>query len=413
MHGMQPDLFDAVTDAYAACETPLSNTELYSAVADRLELDEAQRNEMGLFGQAQTQHNKFHHRVRWAQQALRDQGILTRVDRGQWTLTGKKRQQLHAIKQAKAVVAMSTSLGIAICCDSIDLLSRDIIDEPIALMISSPPYPLRVARAYGNPEVKEYIDWLMKVLKPIAKRLVKGGSMAINLGNDIFVQGSPQRSTYVERLLIRCEDELGLYKMDTLMWQSNKCPGPTTWAHVNRMQLHTSYEPILWLCNSPLDCFADNRRVLQPHSERMKKLMASGGQQHHSEHGDGAYVQPVGSFGRVTEGKIPTNTLKFSNYCPEGRAVNAEARTLGLPPHAAKYPQRLAEFLIGFLSRPSDLVVDPFGGTLTSGAAAQKLGRRWVCLEQTWEYIKQGFRRFAGDEDTWVNPAFANFNPHR
>ena len=57
-------------------------------------------------------------------------------------------------------------------------------------------------------------------------------------------------------------------------------------------------------------------------------------------------------------------------------------------------PLALAEFLVGFLTAPGDLVVDPFGGWFTTAAAAEKLGRRWLSTEMMAEYAQLGASRF-------------------
>jgi len=44
-------------------------------------------------------------------------------------------------------------------------------------------------------------------------------------------------------------------------------------------------------------------------------------------------------------------------------------------------PERLLQRIIGIASNPGDLVLDSFAGSGTTGAVAQKMGRRWVMVE--------------------------------
>jgi len=60
-------------------------------------------------------------------------------------------------------------------------------------------------------------------------------------------------------------------------------------------------------------------------------------------------------------------------------------------------PSGLAEFFIKFLTKPDMLVLDPFGGSNTTGAAAEKLDRRWVVIEPNDDYIKGSRGRFSGN----------------
>jgi site-specific DNA-methyltransferase (cytosine-N4-specific) len=41
----------------------------------------------------------------------------------------------------------------------------------------------------------------------------------------------------------------------------------------------------------------------------------------------------------------------------------------------------LPDFFIRLLTRPGDLVVDPFAGTCTTAVAAEQHGRRWLVAE--------------------------------
>ena len=59
-------------------------------------------------------------------------------------------------------------------------------------------------------------------------------------------------------------------------------------------------------------------------------------------------------------------------------------------------PEKLAELLIGFMTEKDDLVVDPFGGSFTVPAVAERMGRRWVGVEQMGEYVRGGAERFRG-----------------
>jgi modification methylase len=59
-------------------------------------------------------------------------------------------------------------------------------------------------------------------------------------------------------------------------------------------------------------------------------------------------------------------------------------------------------------SRPDDLVLDPFCGTGTTGAVAQRLRRRFVGFEREREYAAAAERRIAAIEPM-AEPALATF----
>jgi site-specific DNA-methyltransferase (cytosine-N4-specific) len=57
-------------------------------------------------------------------------------------------------------------------------------------------------------------------------------------------------------------------------------------------------------------------------------------------------------------------------------------------------PIGLPSFFIKFLTERRDLVLDPFAGSNTTGAAAEQLGRRWLAIEPTFSYVRGSWGRF-------------------
>ena len=227
------------------------------------------------------------------------------------------------------------------------------------------------------------------------KRLVPGGSIAVNITNDTFDTGLPSRSLCREKFVIAMHERLGLSKMDCVIWNCpNKAPGPVQWASRQRIQLNTGYEPIYIFCNDPKLSFASNQRVLQPHTEKHLRLMRSGGEKTARVNADGAYRVRKGAYGQETKGKIPKNVLTFGHAGQDQRRLQAMARARGLPMHGASMPLALAIFLVQYLSRPGDLVVDPFGGSLTTAKACEMLGRLWMASEIMAEYVHVGGLKF-------------------
>lgn len=59
--------------------------------------------------------------------------------------------------------------------------------------------------------------------------------------------------------------------------------------------------------------------------------------------------------------------------------------------HTAPFPDELPELLISRL-KPGAVVLDPFGGSLTTGRVAEGYGIRSVCIERSEEYCRLGLR---------------------
>jgi len=392
---MQLDLFEHVFGAYGQpASGRLSNDELYRVAVGRAGLDRTELAKTSPVGRDAQPRSLLKRRIRWHQQTLRHMGILHKVDgsRGIWELTELGRSRLRAIKDGAAVVACSTDLGVAIWANCSTVFAR--WNEPIFLALTSPPYPLRTPRAYGNPPVGDYVDFVCSTLEPIVRNLVPGGNVALSLG-DVFEPGLAAKSTYIEELTLALRQRLGLFLMNRIVWASNKPPGPVQWASKKRVQLNEGYEFVLWFCNDPGQCIADNRRVLEPHAPAHLRLMASGGERGSRRSGDGAYRIREGSFANVTAGRIPRNVFSIANQCASQRAYKRRAIELGLQTHGAPMPLSLARKLVRFLSDVDQLVVDPFAGSLTTAVACELEGRRWVATERVYDYVRGGAERFA------------------
>lgn len=405
---MQLNLFEDVARSYLlGPEGGLNNDRLYATVATRAGFSADQYNDKVPIGKSGQKHNLLKRQIRWQQQTLKHLGLIERVDnvRGLWRLTKEGKHQLRQAEAGVAMLAFSTDLGIAIWGSHERIYSR-LKDTPIHLVITSPPYPLRKPRAYGNPVEQEYVDFICKALEPIMESLVPGGSICLNLSNDCFLEGSPARSLYLERLTVALHDRLGLHLMDRLVWHnSSKAPGPVQWASIKRVQLNTAWEPVLWFTNDPHKVRSDNRRVLEPHTERHLRLIQSGGEQRDKSYADGAYRVHKGSYGNPTPGRIPRNVLSMGHSCPDHRQYRKDAAALGLPAHGAPFPLSLPKFLIEFLTSPGEMVCDPFAGKLTTARAAEELGRRWIATEWILDYIRPAAERFRDYPGFRMHPA--------
>jgi hypothetical protein len=62
--------------------------------------------------------------------------------------------------------------------------------------------------------------------------------------------------------------------------------------------------------------------------------------------------------------------------------------------HPARYPAELPEYFIRMLTDPGDIVVDPFAGSCVTGEVAERLDRKWMCVELIEDYLKGALGRF-------------------
>jgi DNA modification methylase len=78
-------------------------------------------------------------------------------------------------------------------------------------------------------------------------------------------------------------------------------------------------------------------------------------------------------------------------------------RVNGKKVHSTQKPEALLYRVILASSNPGDIILDPFFGTGTTGAVAQKLGRRWIGIERDSEYIAAAKQRIASIPASGVN----------
>jgi site-specific DNA-methyltransferase (cytosine-N4-specific) len=136
---------------------------------------------------------------------------------------------------------------------------------------------------------------------------------------------------------------------------------------------------------------ANNRRVLTEYSDSMKKLLTErkyNPGRRPSEHNIGQK-----SFLTDHGGAIPPNVIELANTSAKSDYLDY-CRAKGLEPHPARMPIGVAGFFINFLTEPGDLVMDPFAGSNTTGAAADRLNRRWIAIEVSEDYINSSKGRF-------------------
>lgn len=286
--------------------------------------------------------------------------------------------------------------------DSLAVLSdRGVIAEgSVDLIITSPPFGLVRKKQYGNVDADQYVDWF-RPFGNLFKRLLKpNGSLVIDIGGS-WIPGQPTRSLYHYELLIMLVKELGFHlAQEFFWWNPSKLPTPAEWVNIRRVRVKDAVNCVWWLSPTPWPK-ASNRRVLQPYSKSMKELLANGYR---------AKPRPSGhdistKFSKDNGRSIPPNLLAIANT-ESNSAYIRYCRQRHLPVHPARFPAALPEFFIRMLTNPGDLVVDPFAGSCVTGEVAERLKRRWICVELLPEYVEGAKGRFIGQES--VVPASAS-----
>jgi DNA modification methylase len=290
----------------------------------------------------------------------------------------------------KTPAVYSTVLGCAYQGDALDLL-KELDDESVNLVFTSPPFALQRQKEYGNRSEAEYVDWLMEFAAIVKKKLRADGSFVLDLGG-AYQKGVPSRSLYPFRVVTRFCDQLGFVLAEDFYWfNPSKLPSPIEWVNKRKLRAKDAVNTLWWFSRTAWPK-ANVTNVLVPYSERMKKLIADP---------DAFYTpkkRPSGhdiaaSFGKANTGAIPSNLLQIPNSESNGQYLNGCA-AVGITGHPARFPAKLPEFFIRLLTDPNDLVVDIFAGSNTTGAVAEQEGRRWIAFELDLSYLAASSFRF-------------------
>lgn len=261
----------------------------------------------------------------------------------------------------------------------------------VQLLFTSPPFPLNRKKRYGNRLGDDYLDWLTGLAPRLVELLTPDGSLVMELGN-AWEPGKPVMSTLALRALLGFLEAADLHLCQQFVCHNPaRLPSPAQWVNIERIRVKDSFTHVWWM--SPVERpKASNRHVLAPYSPSMRKLLETG--EYNSGRRPSGHVVGEDSFNRDNGGAIPSNVLEIANTSATTE-YRRYCRDQGLPAHPAPMQPLMVEFFVKMLTDEGDLVFDPFGGSNTTGAVAEELGRRWVACEPREPYASGSMGRFA------------------
>jgi site-specific DNA-methyltransferase (adenine-specific) len=244
---------------------------------------------------------------------------------------------------------VGTKILLGDCLDALKYIPGATVD----LVFADPPY--NIGKQFSNfedrwPTDSAYAEWCFSWLNECLRILKPNGS--------IYVMASTQAMPYLD---IWLRERIRV--LSRIVWHYDSS-GVQAKKHFGSL-----YEPILYCVkdDSNYKFNADAVRI-EAKTGAVRKLID--------------YRKPVPTLYNST--KIPGNAW----YIPRVRYRMPEYET-----HPSQKPEALLERIIMASSNEGDLIVDPFGGTFTTCAVAQRLGRRSIGIEMQEEYVRIGLRR--------------------
>ncbi len=265
-----------------------------------------------------------------------------------------------------------------ICGDSIEEMNK-MQPNSVDLIFADPPYWMRTEGVLKRVEgtdfdgcddtwdkfdsLEDYEDFTKKWLSACHRILKPNGSIWVIGGMQcIYTIGSTMQ-------------DLGFWLVNDVIWHK-KNPTPNFMG----TRLNNSHETLIWATKSKKSKYTFNYKTA-------KELNVDSVTE--DEYSKGVRKQ-MGSVWRfpVCSG---LERLKDEN---------------GEKLHSTQKPLEMLERIIAISSKKGDLVLDPFGGTMTTGVAAKKLGRNYIMLEREPKYCKFGEQRL--NETVYIDTPIAN-----
>ncbi|HPH11690.1 MAG TPA: site-specific DNA-methyltransferase [Thermotogota bacterium] len=291
-----------------------------------------------------------------------------------------------------------------------DTIPRLHLEGKVQLILTSPPFPLNSKKQYGNLTGNDYLQWFSGLAELFSSVLTPNGSIVIEMGN-AWEKGRPVQSLLtINSLLSFVNNEQAGLRLcqEFVCYNPARLPSPAQWVTINRIRTIDSFTHVWWMANSDFPK-ADNRRVLRPYSIAMKRLLMTGkfnSGKRPSEHvinkrsfltdNKGSISHNVLEMEQIDDDKelrLPYSMLSISNT-KSNDFFTKTCKQRGIVPHPARMPLELASFFIEFLTDEGDIILDPFGGSNTTGFCAEKLKRKWISIEASEDYGKQSKIRF-------------------
>lgn len=276
----------------------------------------------------------------------------------------------------------------------------------INLIFTSPPFPLNRKKKYGNLNGEDYLNWLTHIGGLLYDYLSEDGSIVIEIGNS-WEEGLPVMSVLPIKSLLAFLESNKYYLCQQFVWNNPaKLPGPAQWVTIERTRVKDAFTNIWWMSKVP-NPKASNKKVLVEYSAAMKSLLKKkkyNSGKRPSEH----EISPT-SFLKNNEGAIPSNVITSSNTASSTN-YQKYCKEKGYGLHPARMPQSIPEFFISMLTDEHDLILDPFGGSNTTGYVAEIMNRKWISIEVNSEYISGSVGRFGSEVkmSNWMKTCMSN-----
>ena len=267
----------------------------------------------------------------------------------------------------------------SIICGDCETVLKDLPDNSVDLIVTSPPYADQRKSTYGGIHPDKYVDWFMPKADQLLRVLKPSGSFILNIKERV-VDG--ERHTYVLELILEMRRHGWLWTEEYMWHKKNSHPGK--WPN----RFRDNWERLLHFTKTKkFKMFQDE--VMVPvgdwAQERLRNLSETDKRRDNSRVGSGFGKKISNWIGR--EMVYPSNVLHLATEC-----YNRQ--------HSATFPIALPEWFIKLFTEEEDFVIDPFNGSGTTCVAAKRLSRHYLGIDTNQEYCEVALERLINDKNS-------------
>lgn len=257
--------------------------------------------------------------------------------------------------------------------DCRDIL-KDFPENSVDLIFTSPPYADQRAKTYGGVSPDQYVDWFLPKAEQFLRVLKPTGTFVLNIKERVV---GGERHTYVIELILEMRKRGWLWTEEFIWHKKNSYPGKwpnrfrDNWERLiqfNKSKKFNMYQEAVMV---PVGDWAKDRLGNLSETDRVRD---------ESKVGSGFGKNVSNWLGRNMV--YPTNVIHMATECSNRN-------------HSAAFPLELPKWFIKLFTQPGDVVLDPFIGSGTTALAAAQLGRNYVGIDISPEYVDLSRQRTA------------------
>ncbi len=257
--------------------------------------------------------------------------------------------------------------------DCEEVLTR-LPDNSIDLIFTSPPYADQRRRTYGGVTPDEYVDWFLPKAVQFQRVLKPTGTFILNIKERVV---NSERHTYVIDLILKMREQGWLWTEEFMWHKKNSYPGK--WPN----RFRDNWERLIQF-NKQKQFNMYQEAVMVPVGDwaktRLSNLSETDKTRDESRVGSGFGKNVSKWVGR--DMVYPTNVIHM--------ATETSNRN-----HSATFPVDLPAWFAKLFTQPGDVVLDPFIGSGTTALAAAQLGRYYVGIDLSKEYVELARKRIS------------------